>query len=99
MNKIRTARNDGRLWFVARDIARYLEYASAKGSISTLFRSIPSVWKKKNSIQTLGGMQDMLCISEEGLSLFLERSDKSKSKFYQILIASDASMKEVMCRE
>lgn len=89
--KIRTINDNEQIWFVARDIAEALEYkgSTINNAISVLFQSVPDIWKGKKRIFTLGGEQEMLCLSEQGLYFFLGRSDKKKALPYQMWIAGD----------
>ena len=87
--KIRSlTENDGSIWFVAKDIALALEYA-VESNPSRLMQSVPEVWKGVKRIHTLGGEQEMLCLSEQGVYFFLGRSDKPKALPYQMWIAGD----------
>lgn len=79
---------DGEPWFVAKDIAVALDYAESSNA-ARLFQTIPDIWKGVKPIHTLGGVQDMLTISEQGLYFFLARSDKPKALPYQMWIAGD----------
>ncbi|MDR2779897.1 MAG: phage antirepressor KilAC domain-containing protein [Synergistaceae bacterium] len=79
---------EGEPWFVARDIAMALDYSESTG-ISRLFEVVPSEWKGVYRINTLGGIQDMTCLSEQGLYFFLARSDKPKAIPFQKKIAGE----------
>lgn len=72
---VRVVEHNGEPWFVAKDIARALDYAE-QSNPARLFRSVPEEWKGVKQIHTPGGEQDMLIISEQGLYFFLGRSDK-----------------------
>ena len=85
---VRSFNDNGEIWFVAKDIAQALEYSEA-GSITTLFGKVPEVWKGSKPIATPGGVQEMLCLSENGVYFFLGRSDKEKALPYQMWIAGD----------
>ena len=81
---------DGTVWFVAKDIAQALEYSDA--TISNMDKTIahvPEVWKGRKRIPTLGGEQEMLCLTEQGVYFFLGRSDKKKALPYQMWIAGE----------
>ena len=79
---VRVIMKDGEPWFVAKDVAQALGYAST--NMTTVFQAVPEEWKGSNPIATPGGMQDMLIISEQGLYFFLGRSDKPKALPYQM---------------
>lgn len=87
-SNIRTIEKDEEVWFVAKDIAAALGYNEASNA-ARLFATIPEEWKGVNPIHTLGGMQNMLCISEQGLYFFLGRSDKPKALPFQKWIAGE----------
>ena len=84
---VRVIMKDGEPWFVAKDVAQALGYAST--NMTTVFQAVPEEWKGSNPIATPGGMQDMLIISEQGLYFFLGRSDKPKALPYQMWVAGD----------
>ena len=85
--QVRVVDVNGEPWFVAKDVARALGYAST--NMTTVFQAVPEEWKGSNPIATPGGMQDMLVISEQGLYFFLGRSDKPKALPYQMWVAGD----------
>jgi anti-repressor protein len=78
----------GEPWFVARDVAKALEY-NVNSPMATLFSSVPEEWKGVNQIYTPGGIQEVLCVSEQGLYFFLSRSDKPKALPFQKKIAGE----------
>ncbi len=79
---------DGEPWWVAKDVAEVLGYSS-DSKVGMLFKHVPDEWKGVNPISTLGGNQDMLCLSEQGLYFFLGRSDKKDALSYQKWIAGE----------
>jgi anti-repressor protein len=79
---------NGEPWWVAKDVARALGYSESTG-ISRLFEIVPSEWKGVYPINTLGGIQDMTCLSEQGIYFFLGRSDKPKALPYQKFVAGE----------
>lgn len=86
--QLRTLKEDGVIWCVAKDIAEALEYS--EGSNPTrLFANVPEVWKGVKRIHTPGGEQEMLCLTENGVYFFLGRSDKKKALPYQMWIAGE----------
>jgi prophage antirepressor-like protein len=78
-----------RPWFVCKDVATALDYKTGSRSPTTLFKHIPEPWKKLISIQTPGGNQGLLCVNEQGLYFFLNRSDKPKAIPYQMYIVNE----------
>lgn len=95
--KVRTLRDeDGKVWFVARDVAEALEYSTAtvNNALGTLFQAVPNIWagKKRIFVRSENGVEqerEMLCLTEQGVYFFLGRSDKPKAIPYQIWIAGD----------
>jgi hypothetical protein len=43
---------------------------------TNLLSGVPGEWKGTKRIRTLGGEQEMWCLTEQGLYFFLARSDK-----------------------
>ena len=83
--QVRTVRKDGETWFVAKDIAEALGYAWHRG----LMNHIPEEWKGVIPVDTLGGKQEMQCLSEQGLYFFLGRSDKPLALPFQKWLAGE----------
>lgn len=79
---------DGTVWFVGKDIAQALEY-SEESNPARLFANVPDCWRGVKRIHTLGGEQEMLCLTEQGVYFFLGRSDKPKALPYQMWIAGE----------
>ena len=75
-------------WFCGKDVLTALEY-SKSSSINSLFSAVPEQWKGARPIGTPGGIQNMLCLSEQGLYFFLGRSDKPRALPYQMFIAGE----------
>lgn len=87
---VRALNENGEFWFVAKDVATALEYPeNSVRQANNLFGSVPGMWKGHKRIMTLGGEQEMLCVTEQGLYFFLGRSDKPKALPYQMWIAGD----------
>jgi anti-repressor protein len=84
--KVRVFNVDGEPAFVAKDVAEALGYAETSNS-SRLFHAVPEEWKGLNPIHTPGGMQEILCLYEQGLYFFLARSDKPTALPFQKAIA------------
>ena len=84
--QLRTVEENGTVWFVAKDIAEALEYSYWQPNIVT---HVPEIWKGIKRINTPGGEQEMLCLTENGVYFFLGRSDKPKAVPYQMWIAGD----------
>lgn len=84
---IRVADKNGEPWFVGKDVATALGYTST--NMTMVFQAVPEEWKGSNRIATLGGEQEMLTISEQGLYFFLGRSDKPAALPYQKWVAGE----------
>jgi prophage antirepressor-like protein len=82
---IRTVIKDGEPWWVSKDVAEALEYTWHRG----LMNHVPEEWKGVNPVDSLGGVQNMQCLSEPGLYFFLGRSDKPKALPFQKWIAGE----------
>jgi anti-repressor protein len=76
---------DGEPWFVAKDVAEALGYEWK----TNLIYNVPGEWRGTKPISTPGGMQDMTCLSEQGVYFFLSRSDKPKALPFQKKIAGE----------
>ena len=83
---VRTIEDNGEIWFVAKDVVEALGYSEWRNN---LIKSVPEFWKGAKRICTLGGEQEMLCLSEQGLYFFLGRSDKKAALPYQMWIAGE----------
>ena len=88
---VRAIKDDNETWFVARDIAQALEYSETSiNGIKNVISNVPEVWKGMKPIQTIErGIQEMLCLTEQGVYFFLGRSDKPKALPYQMWIAGE----------
>ncbi len=84
---VRVVEREGEPWFVAKDVAKALGYAST--NMTTVFQAVPEEWKGSNPIATPGGEQEMLILSEQGLYFFLGRSDKPGALPFQKWLAGD----------
>lgn len=78
----------GEPWFVAKDVAKVLEYSDSSNS-SRLLSHVPDEWKGVKQIHTPGGEQEMLALSEQGLYFFLARSDKPGALPFQKWLAGE----------
>lgn len=86
--RVRVVERDGEPWFVAKDVLRALGYAEDYNP-SRALQAVPEEWKGVQRMHTLGGTQDMLTLSEQGLYFFLGRSDKPKALPYQKWLAGE----------
>ncbi len=83
--QVRVFIENGEPWWVAKDVAEALEYSFQ----ANLIAHVPEEWKGIKPINTPGGIQKMLCLSEQGLYFFLGRSDKPKALPYQRWVAGE----------
>jgi len=75
-------------WVAVKDIANALGYPKSTKP-SGLVRQVPEEWKGMQPLHTPGGIQNMLCLSEQGLYFFLGRSDKEKALPFQKKVAGE----------
>lgn len=87
-HEVRTLLIDDQPWFVAKDVIASLEYAKTSNP-ARVVDHVPAQWKGVNPIHTLGGEQQMLMLSEQGLYFFIGRSDKEKALPFQMWVAGD----------
>jgi prophage antirepressor-like protein len=82
--EVRVIVEKGEPWFVAKDVAEVLGYVwNGKACIA----HVPEEWRGVRSVLTPSGIQEMNCLSEQGLYFFLGRSDKSNALPFQKLVA------------
>lgn len=82
-NEVRVVMKDGNPWWVAKDVC------NALGIDSSQTRRLDDDEKGLCSIQTLGGMQDMLCVNEPGLYELVGGSKKPEAKPFKRWINHD----------
>ena len=70
--------------FVAKDVALALDY---EWSGNKTVGHIPEEWKVVESVSTTFGQKETICLTEQGLSFFLCRSDKPKARPFQKWLA------------
>lgn len=75
-NEVRTITINNEPWFVAKDICDIL----ALESVTKALLRVPETHKGVNSIQTLGGIQQMNTVDESGLYRLILRSDKPEAE-------------------
>ncbi len=73
---------------VAKDVLLALEYAEASNP-ARVIAHVPEEWKGVNPIHTLGGVQELLTLTEQGFYFFVNRSDKPKALPLQKWVAGD----------
>ena len=88
-DEVRVALTENReLLFVAKDVLKSLGYAEDYNP-SRALQSVPEEWKGVQRMHTLGGEQDMLILTEQGLYFFLCRSDKPTARPFQKWLAGE----------
>lgn len=84
------ADDNGDPWFVAKDVAKALEYPETTiSNMNKAIQHVPDEWKGRYPIPTPSGIQEMLTLSEQGLYFFLGRSDKPKALPFQKWLAGE----------
>lgn len=83
--EVRVAELNGELRFVAKDVAERLGYKWQPNIVG----HVPDEWKGVNPINTPGGAQEVITLSEQGLYFFLARSDKPAALPFQKWIAGE----------
>lgn len=94
--EVRTIDENGDIWFVAKDVAKALEYPeSSLNQVNNLFSAVPNIWAAHKRIMVrsdktgIEQAREVLCISEQGLYFFLGRSDKPKALPFQMWLAGE----------
>lgn len=88
--EIRVITVNDETWLVAKDVLYALDYSeSSLANIQDRISHVPDEWKGRYPIVTLGGTQELWCISEQGLYFFLNRSDKPKALPMQKWVAGE----------
>ena len=72
-------------WFVAKDACDCLDLANSRDAVSRLDDDEKAVGK----VDTLGGSQDMMLISESGLYTLIMRSNKPEAKVFRKWVTSE----------
>ena len=77
--KVRTVVIDGEIWFVGKDVAKALGYASPRSAVS---KKVEEEDRGVSKMETPGGTQDVIIINESGLySLILSSKLPTAKKF------------------
>ena len=82
--EVRTVSRDGQVWFVAKDVCDVLGIKDPSDAV----KGLDEDEKGKDKIPTLGGIQDMLVISESGLYSLVFRSNKPEAKRFSKWVRS-----------
>jgi prophage antirepressor-like protein len=84
-NTIRILGTHDKPIFVAKDICKILGISN----ITEAMRKIPEKWRGSVQLNTLGGKQEMLTVTEPGVYKFVMRSDKPIAEKFQEWVCED----------
>ncbi len=84
-HQVRTLTIENEPWFVAKDVCEILEHSNSRVALQALDSDEKGVRK----VYTLGGEQEMQCISESGLYALIMRSNKPQAKGFRKWITSE----------
>jgi prophage antirepressor-like protein len=85
---VRIGMFNGEPWWVAKDVMAALGYAE-NSDVSSITSKVPEEWKGHKRFGTLGGVQEMIALSEQGLYHFVARSDKPAALPFQKWVAGE----------
>jgi prophage antirepressor-like protein len=85
LNRLRVVVKDDEPWFVAADVAMALQYSEA----SAMTRHLDDDEKGLSIVQTLGGEQEAVIISESGLYSAILRSRKPEAKKFRKWVTAE----------
>ena len=83
--KVRVIMRDSEPWFVAKDVCDCLEIINVSQACQTLDEDEKGICK----VDTIGGSQDMMLISESGLYTLVMRSNKPDAKVFRKWVTSE----------
>lgn len=83
--QVRTVLKDNQPWFVAKDVCEILEIKNSRDAVSRLDDDEKGV----DSIDTLGGKQNMILVNEPGLYSLIIGSKKQEAKSFKRWIIHD----------
>jgi len=86
--EVRTTIHNGEIAFVAKDVLERLGYELQRGAGSYIAH-VPEEWRGVHPMDTPGGVQAMVVLTEQGLYFFLARSDKPLALPFQKWIAGE----------
>lgn len=73
---------------VAKDVLRALDYSDEYNPARAIAH-VPDEWRGVHRMHTLGGLQEMLTLTEQGFYFFVNRSDKPKALPLQKWVAGE----------
>jgi anti-repressor protein len=90
-NQVRVEVFEGEPWWAAKDVALALGYPenTVASSMTNLVEKVPEEWRGKKSFLTPGGAHEIIALSEQGLYLFMNRSNMEKAIPFQKWIAGE----------
>ncbi len=83
--KVRVILRDGEPWFVAKDVCDCLSISNVTQACQNLDDDEKGICK----VETLGGKQDMMLVSESGLYTLLMRSNKDEAKPFRKWVTNE----------
>ena len=83
--QVRTVIKDNEPWFVAKDVCEILEIGNSRMALERLSEKMKGV----NSVDTLGGVQEMQVVSESGVYKLVFTSRKPEAERFTDWIATD----------
>jgi len=92
--EIRVVKKDGDFLFVAQDICKGLDIANYRDAVVSLNKNlidagIKGVVSTDTLLETAGGKQNMLCVTEAGLNLLVMQSRKASAMKFKFWLASE----------
>ena len=72
-------------WFVAKDICNILELTN----ITEALKNIPEKWRGSETLNTSGGRQNMIILSEPAVYCLIMRSNKPIAKKFQEAVCEE----------
>jgi hypothetical protein len=82
---VRVLQKDGEPWFVTADVCRVLGIANPRNAAGSLDADEKGV----HNVDTLGGRQEMSCVSESGLYALVFKSRKPQAKAFRKWVTNE----------
>lgn len=84
-NEVRTIEKDGEPWWVLKDVCTVLGISKYRDTAARLDEDE----RESVRVDTLGGLQEMICVNESGLYSVILRSDKPEAKPFRKWVTSE----------
>jgi len=84
-SEVRTVAIENNPWFVAKDVCDVLDLSDTNKAL----RGLDDDEKGTNKVRTLGGVQEMLVVSESGLYTLIIRSNKPQAKPFRKWVTAE----------